>query len=66
MEIIITFLKNTYILLNILCFLSLAVYAMKRGWEQAKNDTAQKRKVCDSCWRDISKVNEFLDKNKTL
>lgn len=66
METIVTFLKNSWILLNILCFIFLAVYAVKRGWEQAKNDTAQKRRVCDSCWRDISKVNEFLDKNKAL
>lgn len=60
METVKELLLNTWYVLNILCFLFMAVYAIKRGWEEGKMAVTIKKKVCDVCWRDIEKVNEKL------
>lgn len=40
-------------------------YLMKRGWEEGKNDVNPKKKrVCDMCFRDIKRYNEYLEKQK--
>ena len=42
-------------------------YLMKRGWEEGKNDVNPKKKlVCDMCFRDIKRYNEYLKQKNEL
>jgi hypothetical protein len=37
-------------------------FLIKKGWEDGYNASLQKRKVCDVCFRDISKFNDYCKK----
>ena len=60
MNFIIEQLETAYVVIMVWVNVFVFVYIVKYAWERAKNASASSRKVCDSCWRDINKVNEKL------
>lgn len=59
MERITTFIQSTLEVAAILGLFYFIPYLVRRGWEDAKNDT---RKDCDVCFRDLKKINEIVEK----